>query len=124
MQRYDHGFTLTEVLIALVVLSVGLMGISKLMVNTITINNLNRQRTIATALVQDQMERLQKAGYAALVVGTTTADYGTIPQQPQYKQITTVVNNAAPATNLRTVTIEMRWKGDTHRMASTTIVGK
>jgi prepilin-type N-terminal cleavage/methylation domain-containing protein len=118
-----NGFSLIEVLIALIVLSVGLMGTSKVMLSTMTSNNLNRQHTRATALVQDQIERLQRGGYAALVAGTTTEDYGTIAGQPQYKRITTVVDNS-PVTNLRTVTVEMRWGGDKHRLASTTLLAQ
>ncbi len=118
-----NGFSLIEVLIALVVLSVGLMGTSQVMFSTMTSNNLNRQHTRATALAQDQMERLQRGGYAALPVGTTTQEYGTIAGQPQYKRITTVVDNS-PVTNLRTVTVEMRWGGDKHRLVSTTILAQ
>jgi prepilin-type N-terminal cleavage/methylation domain-containing protein len=118
-----NGFSVIEVLIALIVLSIGLMGTSKVMVSTITSNNLNRQHTRATALVQDHMERLQRGGYAALVAGTTTEDYGTIAGLPQYKRITTVVDNS-PVTHLRTVTVEMRWGGDKHHLASTTLLAQ
>jgi len=118
-----NGFSLTEVLIALVVLSVGLMGTSQVMFSTMTSNTLNRQHTGATELLQDQMERLQRGGYAALPVGTTTEAYGTIAGQPQYKRITTVADNS-PVTNLRTVTVEMRWGSDTHRLVSKTILAQ
>lgn len=118
-----NGFSLIEVLIALVVLSIGLMGTSKVMFSTMANNNLNRQHTRATALVQDQMERLQRGGYAALVGGTTTEDYGTIPNHPHFKRMTTVADNS-PVTNLRTITVEMRWGGNQHRLASTTIMAQ
>ena len=58
-----NGFSLTEVLIALVVLSIGLMGTSQVMFSTMTSNTLNRQHTGATELLQDRMERLQRGDY-------------------------------------------------------------
>ncbi|WP_089659723.1 type IV pilus modification protein PilV [Franzmannia pantelleriensis] len=52
------GFTLLEVLVAVVVLSFGLLGLAAMQLKGLQSANLAYQRTIATAAAQDGVERL------------------------------------------------------------------
>ena len=52
------GFTLIEVLIAIVLLVVGLLGTAGIMTNTMQQNNYAARRTEATTVAQDELERI------------------------------------------------------------------
>lgn len=54
------GFTLLEVLIAIVVLTFGLLGVAGLMLATVQNSTVAAQRTTATFLAQDMVERVRQ----------------------------------------------------------------
>ncbi len=60
------GFTLTEVLVAVVILAFGLLGIAGLMVVGIQFTHSSQQRSIATQLASDMIDRMRsnEAGVA------------------------------------------------------------
>ena len=64
--KYLNGFTLLEALIALLVLSVGLLGIAALQATTLKANHGTYQRTQAIFLAYDMMDRLRANRTAAL----------------------------------------------------------
>ncbi len=66
---HSHGFTLLEVLVALVIFSVGLLGLAGLQMSSVRSNSSAQYRTQATLVLQDLAERMH-ANTAA--VGTNT----------------------------------------------------
>ena len=56
----NAGFTLLEVLVAVLVLSFGLLGIAGLLLSTMQNNTIAAQRTTATFLVQDITDRINQ----------------------------------------------------------------
>lgn len=62
-KQNEMGFTLIEVLIAIVILSIALLGLSSMNLYTIQGNNLARQETAAVALAQDKIEALKNLSY-------------------------------------------------------------
>lgn len=65
--RNEAGFTLIEVLVALVVITVGLLGVAVLYVEGLRMNRTSLYRTTAVALAADMAERIrsnQDAVYA------------------------------------------------------------
>jgi type IV pilus assembly protein PilV len=54
-----QGFTLLEVLVAVLVLSFGLLGIAGLLLASIQNNSVSTQRTAATFLAQDMADRIR-----------------------------------------------------------------
>ena len=78
------GFTFIEVLIAIVILSGGLLAIGSLSGGVIRGNNLSRQMTVATILSQDKMEDTRRLGYSNMpsTDTTTTEDYNSITDYP------------------------------------------
>lgn len=52
------GFTLLEVLIAILVLSLGLLGVAALQINALKSTSVSYQRSIATIAAQDMAERV------------------------------------------------------------------
>lgn len=62
MKKYTknfEGFTLLEVLVAVLVLSFGLLGIAGLLLATVQNNTVAAQRTTATFLAQDMADRIR-----------------------------------------------------------------
>ncbi len=59
----ENGFTLIEVLIAMVILSIALLGLSSMNLYTIQGNNFARLATAAVALAQDKIEALKNLSY-------------------------------------------------------------
>jgi type IV pilus assembly protein PilV len=77
------GFTLLEVLVAVLILSIGLLGIAGLMLNTVQNNTVASQRTIATFLAQDMADRMRQTINVNQEV-VVTNDLTTTSQTPLY----------------------------------------
>jgi type IV pilus assembly protein PilV len=72
-QPRQGGFTLLEVLIALLVLSIGLLGIGKLMMLSARANDSAYMRSQATALAYTMLDAMRANRQAAIVQGYDTA---------------------------------------------------
>jgi type IV pilus assembly protein PilV len=78
-RRHIHGgFTLLEVLIALLVMSIGLLGIGKLMMLSARANDSSYMRSQATALAYTILDAMRANRQAALVQGYDTG-MGVVP---------------------------------------------
>jgi len=64
----DNGFTLLEVLVAIVILSVGLLGMASLTVGIINGNAFSKNASTATTLAQDKMEEIWEQDYSDVAV--------------------------------------------------------
>lgn len=120
--HHHHGFTLIEMLVALVVLSIGMLGLSRMTVSTINVNALTRQLTVAAALAQDRMESLKQAGYAGATMVTSTEDYGAIPNYSAYKRVTTIKMDTPEA--MKTVIVTVSWQSGKHTLNASTILAE
>jgi prepilin-type N-terminal cleavage/methylation domain-containing protein len=137
LQRHQRshapGFTLIEVLVALVVLSIGMLGMSRITVSTIAVHTANEHLAEASALLQDSLERIKKAGYASATAGTVTDPYhsmasystygGTTFNYSLYKRVTSVAAQS-PATNMKTVTVTVFWQQDQQALSASTILAQ
>jgi type IV pilus assembly protein PilV len=72
-RQRQGGFTLLEVLIALLVLSIGLLGIGKLMMLSARANDSAYMRSQATALAYTMLDAMRANRQAAIVQGYDTA---------------------------------------------------
>lgn len=59
----EDGFTIIEILVAVVVLSVGLLGMAAMTIMVIRGNSMAVRQTSATNIAQAEMERLKDVGY-------------------------------------------------------------
>src|SRR5262245_10042692 len=119
----QHGFSLTELLIALVVLSVALLGLSRATVSMLTVHTANERSAHAAALLQDRIEKLKHSSYSGAATVSSTEGYGTIPQYSTYKRVTTVAANT-PAANMKTVTVTVYWQNDLHTLSTSIILAE
>ena len=65
MKNSKAGFTLIELVVALLIFSIGILGFVKLQGESIRGNAFGQQLTTATSLAQDQVESLVQAGFAS-----------------------------------------------------------
>jgi len=119
----DNGFTLIEVLIAIVILSVGLLGMAALTTGIIKGNRLSNDLTTATTLAQDKMEDIQRVGYAS--AASETKATMSSPFSDYKREVT--VTTGSPATDMKTVSVKIYWGGaskEDHNVELRTILAK
>ncbi len=73
----QHGFTLVEVMVALVIFTISLLGLAGLQAAALRDNHLANQNTIATQLAEDMAERIR-----ANPAGVSSGDYNAISAKP------------------------------------------
>ena len=102
-RRKDRGFTLVELLIALAISMVGLLGLMALQMIAIRANGASRNFAEAVSLAQEKLEMLQIAPVATF---TTTAAVTEVltptstprsPSQFTYNRVTTITTNGTQA---------------------------
>ena len=106
--RSRAGFSLIELLVAMLVLSTGLLGLGRLTAGVIEGNRASRHHGVATLLAQDRIEAFKGLGGGG---GSSTEDYGTVPGFPSYRRVTEVRRNT-PEPGLSTLTVTVHWNRD------------
>jgi prepilin-type N-terminal cleavage/methylation domain-containing protein len=108
----SKGFTLIEVLIALVILSVAFLGLAGLMVQTTKNNSFGGRMTEAATFAQDKLEELRAVSWVTITPGSdrkTGSAIGT-----DYARNWNVATNG----NLKTITITINWNDKTNHSIS------
>jgi type IV pilus assembly protein PilV len=100
----SKGFTLVEILVALVILSVSLLALAGLMVTTTRNNASGGHVTEAATLAQDKLEELRVTQWDRIVTGQDAAPkVGSTGVS--YTRNWSVEDNA----NIKTITITVNW---------------
>jgi len=115
--RAQRGFTLIELLIAIVILTIGLLGTAGLTTGIIRGNYFSKNITSATAIAQSQLEAAQGAGYA----NTTTALFPASAETVGMFTRTTTITDGSPATNVKTVAVTVTWSEANNAARSVTL---
>ena len=101
------GFTVVEVLIALLVLLIGMAGMLSLQLTALKATGFSRHATEATVLAEDRLEYLRTAPVASLTSGSDQVDAaGVLVDTGLYTRTWTVT----PGTDTTTVTVEVAWQ--------------
>jgi prepilin-type N-terminal cleavage/methylation domain-containing protein len=127
----ENGFSLIEVLLALTILSVGMLGSGVLSMGVMKANGISKGVTVATALAQDGMEAARTIGYSGLpsADATVTEDYDSIVSSvngnsadySDYKRVTAVLCDT-PAADMKTVTISVHRRAGRSPVVFTTVL--
>ena len=96
----SDGFTLIEVLIALLVLSIGLLSVAAMQISSIKGNGEANHITEVTALMEKKLDGYKSMDYDTIVDEAGTEDI--------YDWVTTVKANE-PVNDLKTITIDVTW---------------
>jgi prepilin-type N-terminal cleavage/methylation domain-containing protein len=119
MVATEKGFTLIEVLVALGVFSVALLGLEKMHLTAIQVNTVANRLTQATTLAQDRVERFMAMPYNDPLLADTTAKG--IPTSypnaghpdpsppPQGYTIRWEVDTDVPSAGIKTINIFVTW---------------
>lgn len=121
----NSGFTLLEILISVVVLSVGFIAIAGVTVSTMRGRAFSAALTTATTLAQDKMEEIRCLSYSGLpsANSTTVEDYGAISDYLHYKRVVST-KISDPAAGMKTTAVTVYWDSDNHSVSLKTIIAK
>ncbi len=120
--KQSCGFSLIEVLIALVILSIALLGMASLMSSATKYNASGNRLTEATTLAQDKLETLRITPWTQ-IVSSTTADAIVGSNGTNYTRGWVVVPNGDDT--LRTVTLTVAWNdGVAHSVSIVSAIAK
>ena len=97
------GFTLVEMVVALFLLTVGLLASSSTLVAVFKSRDFSKSLRTATNLAQKQMEDIRSTRYVN--VESTLETYGDIPGYEKYRRTTIVTANADDT--LKTVVVDV-----------------
>lgn len=129
--RRREGFSLIEVLVALTILSVGLLGLAMFQVTAIKGNAIASKWTVATELAQDKLERFRHVAWdnnigssnaGGFITGTPpqpnyanlpgSAGDNTIVRGTQYYRVWYVNPTPGPTNTFTTITVWCCWRDD------------
>lgn len=135
--KQENGFSLLEVLIALVILAIGLLALVQMQVAAMHGNVSGNEMTGATSLASNTIERLMGLPYneAKLISYTTTIPVapdttGGITDDIEYyeggannENYTRVywVQNDTPRTGMKQITVRVRWADANNKIRSVTM---
>lgn len=110
----SKGFSLIEVLISLVILSIALLGLAGLMVTATKNNSFGGHMTEATTFAQDKLEELRAVRWENIIPNKMGIDQRTGSTGTSYIRNWNAVQNG----NLKTITITINWNDITDHSVS------
>jgi len=101
----DLGLTLVEILISLIIFSVGMLGLSGLTTVIMHGNTLSQKITMATVLAQDKAEAVHNVPYDQL---TSQMEHVITDNKSRYTRRMEVADNT-PRQGMKMVSIDVYW---------------
>ncbi|WP_223522727.1 type IV pilus modification protein PilV [Pseudomonas sp. A-B-26] len=115
-KRAQEGMTLIEVLVALLILTVGLLGAAAIQLNALKYTDSSRMTSQASFIAYDMMDRIRANAAADYTVAPPTAGNLSVARdQDLYDFTTNIINFGGPtatgsvALNQRVYTITINW---------------
>jgi prepilin-type N-terminal cleavage/methylation domain-containing protein len=123
--RDQRGFSLLEVLMALVVVFLALLGFAGYSVVAHTGMTASEKMTRAVTLAQEKLEDVRRDGVPISLTGTwvNTEPYGSMADA-MHHQRTLTIQPHTPISGLHTVIVDVRWDQDAHTTTLTTFLTK
>lgn len=116
-KKQESGFTMIELLVAIVVLTTALLAISSMVYSVMNATSLSKETGTATALMQDKMENLKHTVVPSLTSGNDTIKLGNVDYLRQW--------SLAASANTRTITVTVNWTNrGPHTVSMTTLRGE
>jgi len=102
------AFTLLEVMITLLILSVGMLGLATLQIMAIRGNSFGQQMTIASTLAQNKLEELREDDFDSIGTGNDVC-VDQVNRCTYSRQW--LVQDDTPQANMKTVEVRVTWTG-------------
>jgi type IV pilus assembly protein PilV len=118
----EDGFTLIELMITLVILSMGLVALAGLQVSAIKGNTFSKRMTAAVSIANQKLEQIKDTAYANILSESSTQI--TQSNMTFTRQVT--VTNNSPMANTKTVNVTVTWSdgSDSHSVPITTVISQ
>jgi prepilin-type N-terminal cleavage/methylation domain-containing protein len=130
--KYRKGFTLIELMIALVILTVGMLGLLQVYTNYIRINIDNVMRNEAMRISEARMEELRNTAFSSLPADdttiTTTIQRAIRKMTVDFTTITKVndlsMRKDGVTPNSKAIQVLVKWgnKGTSHQHSAATVI--
>lgn len=120
--RNRAGFTMIEVLIAMVILTVGLAGTATLVASLIRGTQMSRHVTAATTLCQDKVEAFKNSTYSSVASGSESNINARGQAGGAYTRTWTVTEDATTSTKTIVVSVTWPFNGVTKTRTMTTAI--
>jgi type IV pilus assembly protein PilV len=105
----SRGFTLIEVLVTILILTIGLLGTAGLTTAIIRGNSFNKNLTTATTVAQTQLEAIQRAGYTGAVINDVSGPFKSSDTVSAGGIAFSRTTGITTASNTKTVTVTVSW---------------
>lgn len=117
-RRRNEGFTLIEVMVALVIFLIGFLGMAGLLVSVMGSNRDASNRTRADELLYEKVEEFQLTSFADIESGSDQDTVGNVVFTREW-----VVSNNDPIPKVMTIDLTASWteRGDTLSVRQATI---
>jgi type IV pilus assembly protein PilV len=117
----QQGWTLIEILVAIVVLTVGLLAVGTMQISAIRGNFMGGNTSIALTLASQKMEDLFNRDYddadlAAGVHEENVSDSGVFDAGGFYRRTWDIADMANPWPDMKEITVVVTWENDRHRV--------
>ena len=110
-----------EVLVAITILSIGILGVAGLTIGIIRGNLTSKHVTNATVVAQDRLEVIRRVGYTG-APGLAQAATDTSMGGATYSKTTTITGG--PIANTRTISVQVTWDNNAHSVTLATILAQ
>ena len=105
-KRNEGGFSLIEVMVALLLLLIGISGILTIQLSSMKASAYSRHATEAIILAEDKMEELMTISAATIADGNDTVDSQGVDDVAGFYERSWVVEPTGP---LNTITVQVSW---------------
>ena len=121
----NQGISLLEVLVAMMLVSIVVLGMAGVRTVAIKGSALSQKMTKAVTLAQDSLEEIRRVGYLPALSDDRSLieAYGTIPDEPPFERIITTKPHT-PTPGLQTITVKVAWDSDRHSVSLGTILSE
>ena len=120
----EEGFTLIEIMITLVIMSIGLMALAGLQVSAIRGNAFSKRLTTAISIAQSRLEQVKNTPYANIQSESPTQVAVSNPNLNFTRQVTVTNNSPLPNTKRVEVTVTWTQASKTYTVPISTIISQ
>jgi prepilin-type N-terminal cleavage/methylation domain-containing protein len=106
MEKKQAGFTLLELLVAIVVISIGVLGVAALIKESQITNRRVRDKDLVYETLNKRVEIIREIPFVDVLEGDTIF---IVPELPGGRGLINVVNEDSPTNHLKKITVSIHW---------------